>query len=344
MRQLYIPLSVLNRYIEENAVYKISLQIDKHTTVSLPAFLAFKLRNKIRSLLSARVWVEDAELPTEEGEKLVEFVYKHPDEGFRAVQAKLFGDEPLREIPSGTIRSMRVACRYVVTDLLMRGLYRFYERLKERGNEDKLLKLSKLERFGDKGERSGDKVVELLEGRPSLQSDARKKTINIFLPDQVYGIITNECPFTDFSSFLSYCILVEHEKEFDQITRRKYFGENGIVQRFEEDVIAWILNAEMEAEKPVIIEIRSERDLREALRQYLEQYSMETYGRNHNGFTLFEMARFADEYRLHRVFGADAMRCVNQVLREFEREGIVEYLEDPGVWVYTERDEEGGDN
>jgi len=318
--QVYIPIAVLKEYIEEGTLTKRSPLLDHHTTVRLPAFLAFAIRKRMRRMVREKI----------------EFIHKHPDEGFERLIGSFWNESEMKieRVEKVEVRNMWVASRYLITDTLMRGLYKLYERMERKGWEGKLLALSKLEDYGSQGEFVGKRIHRLLRNTPSFPMDEDRRLIHIILPERIYGLIGNNCAFTDFASFLTYSLLLVYRRTFDPHTQHKYFGDGGVVSKFEADIAAWVLNAEMEMENEVVMKIESENDLKAALRGLLAQYPSTTLGIEHQGLTLEEITRFINAYGLHRLWGEDALAKVSQVLKEFKEKGVAKFVD--GVWVWRD--------
>ena len=317
--RVYIPVSILEEYISEGTVFKRSLTLDHHTTVQLPAFLAFFVRKKIKRMIGCKI----------------EFVYKHPDEGFVKIIGERFGKSPEEQLtfPTEEIRNLWVASRYFITDTVMRGLYELYRRMKERGLADRLLTLSSLEDYGSMGEAQGARIVHLLNTTPSFPKGDKKATIHIVLPHRIYGLIRNNCIFTDFTSFLIYSLLLLYGREFNPLTRHKYL-EGGLLSKFEADIIAWIHNAEMEMEREVMMKIESEEDLEKVLADYLLQYPSSSLGFEHQGFTEDDIHRIIKAYGLTRLWGRETYAKVAKILGKFEEKGVAKCVD--GVWVWVD--------
>ena len=316
--RVYIPVSVLEEYIEEGTVFKRSLTLDHHTTVQLPAFLTFFVRKKIKRMIGNKV----------------EFVYKHPDEGFVKLIGERFGKSPEEQLtfPTEEVRNVWIASRYFFTDVVMRGFYELYKRMKERGLIDNFLSLSSLEDYGSTGEAQGARIAKLLSSVPSFPKSDDRRLINVILPYRIHGLIRNNCIFTDFASFLAYSLLILYRKEFDPPTRVKYF--ESIIPKFEADIIAWIHNAEMEMEGEVVMEIESEEDLEKVLANYLSQYPSSSLGFEHRGFTDDDIHRIIKAYGLTRLWGGETYERVGKILRKFEEKGVVKCVD--GVWVWVD--------
>ena len=356
MTKLFIPSSVLEEYNEEGTLYKYSLQHDKKTTVSLPPFLAYNLQIDIDNLASRHVkgfyWEEYLERLKATSEKSAEsarsnpviFVTKPEEETFFPVQQRIIAESAEGELAkgyerydSGQIKGRRVACRYVVTDLLMRGLYELHRRLEARlnnqnpddyklGSGEKKLKLISFRNLLSYGAPSIDRglhVAEIKEERISFDVRGDKKEIvTIHLPRQVYGAIRRQYPLIDFSSFLAYCLALKHRYSFDEDTRLELFRESdlhpGAVQSFEIKILNKSKDLEQYLEEPEMRRITNERDLRAALINDLRLF------RNpENPYTPNHLSMFIARHDLEATFGENVFAVCLKHLKQLEREGVI---------------------
>lgn len=371
MTRLYVPSVVLDEYIEEGTVYKFSLLHDKKTTVSLPPFLAFRLQSDIDRIVSKHVrgydWEEYLQRLEAEGvnidsvrENSVVFVIKPEDEDLHPIQQRLLveGEEQKQvrgynRYESGRIRGRRVACRYVVTDLLMRGLYGLHRRLEARLNEQnpddyepgsgekklELISFREIMNYGASGIEKGLMMSELLEKPITFNVRGDKKLhLTIYLPEQVYGAIRRHYPLIEFSSFLAYCIALRRRDTFDELTRYELFRESdyfpGAVQDFELKVLSKMKNAEQELEEPERPRITSMDALRAVMLDELKYYR-----RPDLPFTLNHIASLIIRYNLEETFGENAISACYQVLAQLEREGLVRRLRgETYAWQFVGRE------
>lgn len=357
MTKLYIPSVVLDEYLEEGTVYKFSIVHDRKTTVSLPPFLAFRLQLDIDRVASRHVrgydWeeylqrLEAGGIKTESvRENSIVFVTKPEDEDLHPIQQKLLtedGGERLQgynRYESGQIKGRRVACRYVVTDLLMRGLYGLHRRLEARLNDQnpddyeagsgekklELISFRELMHRGASGIEKGLMITELLEKPITFNVRGNKKQhLTIYLPDQVYGAIRRYYPLIEFSSFLAYCIALRRRDTFDEVTRYELFHEAdispGAVQLFEQTVLSKIKNVGQELEESERPRITSTDALRAVMLDELKHYRRPDFP-----FTLNHITSLIIRYNLEETFGENAVSVCYQILTQLEREGLVRRL------------------
>ena len=378
--KLYIPSQVLQRYQERDELYKFSLEHDFQTSVTLPPFLAYCLISDIDSLQSKHVkgwdwleYIERVKVGARRGEDkridYCEFVTRPEVREFFPIQQVLFreegeedyqGDEEEQEVKryykSGQIKTRKVASRYVLTDLLMRGLYELHRRLEARWNNAdpddyelgsgekklKLLNFSKLIRRGKRSYEEGMDVYKI-KGEPVsfyFRDPKVKEKVNIFLPDIVHGAVRRCFPLVDFSSFVAYSLALKHRAEFREHTFEELFSENpaelGAVPRFELSLLAKLQDAELILEEPAR-ELYSAEDVERLL---LDDVRRHTDARN--PYTIRHIDNFVSRYNLERFYGSD-IEALNQCLRilhRFEEEGIIRRTApDRRGWLYVRREE-----
>ena len=371
--KLYIPTQVIKRYQERGELYRFSLEYDVHTTVTLPPFLAYCLLSDIDDLASKHVkgwdWLEYVDkVKAGKEDKKVDycvFVTKPESETFFPIQQTLLKEEGEEDeeqgaerYPSGQIKTRKVASRYVLTDLLMRGLYELHRRLEARWNNAdpdnyklgsgekklKLLTFSKLIRRGKSSYEEGYDVYKIKGETVSFyyRDPKIKEKVNIFLPDIVQGAVKRSFPLVDFSSFVAYSLALKHRGEFREHTFEELFREDpvepGAVPRFELSLLAKLKNADLIIEEPVR-ELYSVEDVERLL---LDDIRRHTDLRN--PYTLTHLDNFISRYDLERFYGGDTQALIQctTILQRLEERGMIRRVA-PGrrAWVYVREDEIG---
>lgn len=301
--ELYVPASIMKDYVEEGTVFKYSMTLDHHTTVNLPSFLAFKLRLEIQKALSSNV----------------EFVYK-PKEYVPLRQSTLFMDEEELDIPSlkGRITTVRVASRYVITDLIMRSVYRIADYLKSIGLENLLkMRAERLMEYGSKGSIEASKIKNMFGAvRFPLVSDTR--VINIFLPYRVAGLSFFDLPVVSLSNFLAFALAERFKDTFSPLEQ---LSIQKAISTFYEQLTNTLQEASMIVEGPT-----NPQSLKELIIKYAEQHIELT------PIDLGTVARLAWSYKL--IEGERAYPAVWDVVQQLTEEGLLIYNKSQNLWRF----------
>jgi len=222
------PLAILKDYKKRDELYKYSPKLDKCLRVELPYPFSLVLIYDENLFIS---WVN-------EGKEEPGFLRMPPDKNFDELLISLFEKDP--KLDELTLPKMywdeRVVSRYIVTNILLQGLYYLYNRLWEkilwRCKAWRKANLMMICRFLAEIE---DEIAEF-----KIKGCETTKT-EVYIPRRLYKQISERISFTSFSSLLAYCIAVAHGEKSGSVMQWVPL-ERGYTDIFEDQILVALDN------------------------------------------------------------------------------------------------------
>ena len=225
---ILLPLAILKDYKKRDELYKYSPKLDKCLRVKLPSPFSLVLIYDENLFIS---WVN-------EGGEEPGFLRIPSDKNFDELLISLFErDSKLDEL---TLPKMywdgRVVSRYIVTNILLQGLYYLYNRLwvkiRWRYEAWEKTNLMMICRFLTEIE---DEIAEFKVG------GCKTTKTEVYIPHRLYKRISEHISFTSFSSLLAYCIAVAHGEKTGSVMQWVPL-ERGYTDIFEDQILAALDN------------------------------------------------------------------------------------------------------